>query len=155
LTTLTVVYSLHDNPAFFGVGQGIMGSLFVIGMASIIGLKTKRLGIALTIGILLATLGTLHFANVQATLVLDGDQLMVQNLYSGGYHVRKDDIVSLTEFRRRGGGSALHLTVRSGQKYGIIVAGERQSQLEDILVKDLGLTPEPSSGELKRWSRKS
>jgi hypothetical protein len=68
--TLTVVYSLHDNPAFFGVGQGIMGSLFVIGMASIIGLKTKRLGIALTIGILLATLGTLHFANVQATLVV-------------------------------------------------------------------------------------
>jgi hypothetical protein len=152
---LAVAYSIHDNPVFYGVSQGIMGSLFIIGMASIIGLKTKRLGIALTTGILLAGLVTFIFANVQTTVVVDGDEIAVHNLYSEGYKLRKDDVVSMAQVRRRGGGTALVLTAHNGQEYGILATGARGEQLEEALVKELGLTAEPSSRGLKRWSRRS
>jgi hypothetical protein len=149
------VYSLHDSPVFFGASQGIMLTLFIIGFASIIAYKTQRYGLALTIGVVLAGFAALNFANVQATMVLNGDQIVVQNLISGEYRVRKDDVVSMAQFRRRGGGTALVLTTRSGQECGIVVAGNRRPQLEEVLVKELGLTAEPSSGDLKRWSRRS
>jgi hypothetical protein len=155
LGRLAVAYSLHDNPVVYGVSQGIMGSLFIIGMASIIGLKTKRLGVALTASILLAGLVTFIFANVQSTLVVDGDEIAVQKLYSVGYKLRKDDVMAMAQVRRRGGGTALVLMARNGQEYGILATGRRGEQLEEALAKELGLTAEPSFGDLKRRSRKT
>jgi hypothetical protein len=152
---LATVYVLQENAIFFAATEGIMGTLFILGIASWIGYKTKRFGTALTIGIVLAGLVTINFANVQTTLVLDGDQITVQNLYRGGYRLRKDDVMSLAEFRSRGSGIALVLRTRNGQEYGVVAHVKRRPQLEELLVKELGLTAEPPSGDLKRWSRRS
>jgi hypothetical protein len=152
---LAMVYSLHDNPIFFGMSQGIMASVFIIGVASWIGYKKKRLGVALTIGVLLAGLTILDAVNVQATVVIEADQVTVRKLYGGGYTLHKDDIVSLAQVRRRGGGTALVLTDRNQHQYGILVGGLRREQLEEALVNEFELTADPSPNDLKRWSRRS
>jgi hypothetical protein len=152
---LEIVYSLHDSPVLFAVTEAVMGALVILGVAAWIAYKTKRFGLVLTIGTVLAALVSLRFSNVQAVLVLDSDYIAVQKLHSGGYRLRKDEVVSVAEFRKRGGGTALVITARSGERYGITVASNRQPRLEELLAKELDLTAEPLSDGLKRWSRRS
>lgn len=148
-----MVYPIHDNPMVMSVTDGVMGSLFILGMASLIGYQTKRWARALTIGVVLATLSTLHFSNVQARVILDDDYVTVQNLYSGGFRMRKDEIVVMRQFRDRGGGISLVLTTVKGQECGIGVGGRRREQLEAVLVRELGLTAVTPSFGLSRWAR--
>jgi hypothetical protein len=152
---MAFVYALQDSPLMFGVSEGLMGTLLILGVASWIGYKSKKWKAALVIGVLLAGLVSFVFGNVQATLIVDDDEIAVKNLYRGGYRLRKDNVVSMAQFRSRGGGTVLRLAARDGREYGIVAGGGRREQLEEVLAKELRLTAEPPSHGLKRWSRRS